>query len=734
MRYHRITLAAMAALGLAACGTDTSTPPQLAPPSTENLAHWDEKAGLLAATSCEDALAVLQQMARTEMLMTLESERRWYHENDWAPVGDEYYGGGYVTADAASYEAPQEGGAAPSSGPAQGGGSGEAGSASGKSYSDTNVQIGGVDEADVVKTDGDRIFTLSGGDLVIVQAWPADAMTELARVSVAGWPTSLYLVGDRVAVLSQALREELVRYPEADTNGYDYGSKGGWWSPMTVVTLIDVSDPASPAVVATHAFDGNLNATRRIGDRLYLVQVGEQPLYDLYYSPDIYTNQDVDAAFDALRDENEARIAETTLEDWLPSHFEAGADGVYGPGHLVTPCTEVYGSVSFSGSGVLTTITLDLGVEEPTPTGTSVGGSWGTVMMSTDALYLAATNWSWWWWFEDDEDAVVETQIHELALDELTGRATYVASGKVPGTVLNQFAMDELDGRLRVATTDPDWSWSAWGEDASESFLTILEPENGVLKQRGQVGGLGMGEEIQSVRFVGERGYVVTFRQTDPLYVIDLSDPDAPAVSGELKVPGFSSYMHPIDDGHLLTIGSDATDEGQLTGLQLQIFDVTDPSAPTQTFKQTFGSGWDTWSEAQWDHHAFVYYASRKLLALPMDGWDESEDGAGWYGTYHSQLRLFHVDAETGLQDAGVIDQDGLVKLADPQGQCEPWVWSGGQARITRGLFIEDTVYALSSLGLTAHDLDHLDAGAIGTVSLLPPADPVTACGVWYYY
>ena len=737
MRYCEITLAVMAALALSACASDTPTSSDHGLPWNGDLARWDQKAGLLAATSCEDALATLHEMARTEMMMKLENERRWYQSPSDYVYGEDDYDPGWSTSDAVSYESSEESSApatgtgpvATSEGPSNEGGMVEAGG-SGRSYSDTNVQIAGVDEADVLKTDGEHIFTVSGDDLVIVQAWPADAMKELARVRIAGQPGSLYAIGDKVAVLSEASREMLTPLSGSDSSVYDYGWVGGVWgsSPMTVVTLVDVSDPSKPAVIATHAFDGTLSGTRRIGDRLYLVQVGEQPLYGLDYSPDVTYSWEVDAAFEVLRKQNEARIAETTLEDWLPTHFAAGPDGVFDPGHLVTPCSEVYGSVGFSGSGVLTMITLDLSTEAPAPIGTSIAGSWSTIMMSTNALYLAATNWSWWWWFEENEGTMVETQIHELDLDELTGRATYLASGKVPGTLLNQFAMDELDGLLRVATTEPD----QWGTGASQSFLTILEPQGGVLKQRGQVGGLGEGEEIKSVRFVGERGYVVTFQQTDPLYVVDLRDPDAPAVTGALKVPGFSSYIHPIDEGHLLTVGSDATDTGMVTGVSLQIFDVTDPTAPKQAFKQTFGTG-EAWSEAQWDHHAFVYYASRKLLALPVEGWEQSGDGADWYGAYHSQLRLFQVDMETGFQDAGTIDHDNLMARARAQGQCDPWYGYGGLAHITRGLFIEDKVYALSGLGITAHDLDQPNARMIATISLLPDyGSSVCADGMYY--
>lgn len=704
MRHARLALTALCgAVALGACESDTAAPPATFMPAPElaDQMGWDKKAGLLAAQSCDDALGMLHQMATTDMLLSLESQRRYAHES--ATQQDDY--------------PPRE--------DASAGGAGDPGAAASaaESHSETTAQIEGVEEADIVKTDGHTIYTLVGDELILVQAWSADSMAELARVAVPGWGHSLHLSGDRVVVLSIGSREILTGPSTLGPLGGVFGpSPASIWDPVTVVTVVDVSDPAAPTVAAQHAFEGNLQATRRIGDRLYLVQMSRPPLDALESWPSLAPGAsvaDIHAAFTAMRARNEARIAETTLEDWLPAAYEADPNGVFGPGELVTPCTAVYGSVAFSGAGVITTITMGLGADAAAPYGASVGGSWSTVMMSREALYLASTNYAWWFYWEDDPDAVITTQLHELALDGLTGRATWVASGLVPGTVLDQFAMDEYQGRLRVATAIPDWRSDA--VNTNEGILTVLEPQGEALAQTGQVGGLGKGGLIRSVRLVGDRGYVETFRQSDPLTVVDLTDPAAPAVSGELQASGFSTYIHPLDDAHLLTIGTDTTDQGQGTGMLLQIFDVSDPTAPKQTHAQSYDAGWGSWSEAQWDHHAFVYYPSRKLLALPMF----SREGANGesLAIYHSVLRLFRVDVDDGVQEAGVVDHDGLVAMADPQQECFTWSWMySSQSYIRRGVFVEDTVYAVSSLGVTAHDVDDLEADPVATVSLMSPA------------
>jgi hypothetical protein len=210
------------------------------------------------------------------------------------------------------------------------------------------------------------------------------------------------------------------------------------------------------------------------------------------------------------------------------------------------------------------------------------------------------------------------TDIHRFDITD-PARAVYDMSGHVDGSLLGQFALDEHDGNLRVATTT-GLSWAGAGEEVpeSESHVVVLAPGDGAFERVGEVGGLGPGEDIHSVRFLGDVGYVVTFERTDPLYTLDLADPAAPRVAGELEIPGYSAYLHPVADGWLLGVGQDATEDGRTTGTQVSLFDVRDPAAPTRVAQVAFpGAG----SAAESDHRAFLWWADAGLAAIPLSTW-----------------------------------------------------------------------------------------------------------------
>jgi len=192
-----------------------------------------------------------------------------------------------------------------------------------------------------------------------------------------------------------------------------------------------------------------------------------------------------------------------------------------------------------------------------------------------------------------------------------------VASGEVEGRLLNQFAMSEYNGDLRVATTTDDWG--GFGE-RSESTVYVLRPNGDELEQISSIGGLGRDEQIFAVRFLGDVGYVVTFRQIDPLYVLDLSDPENPVLDGELKIPGYSAYLHPVGDGLLLGVGQDANEDGRTLGTQLSLFDVSDPTNPERISTLPIGGQ----SEVEWDPKAFLYWQPDGTIVLPVSpGWND---------------------------------------------------------------------------------------------------------------
>jgi uncharacterized secreted protein with C-terminal beta-propeller domain len=257
---------------------------------------------------------------------------------------------------------------------------------------------------------------------------------------------------------------------------------------------------------------------------------------------------------------------------------------------------------------------------------------------------------------------------------------------------LNQFSLDESDdGVLRVATTN------SFGDRAS-SGVYALAASAGNLQTIGSVTGLAPGEQIYSVRFIGDRGYVSTFRQVDPLFVIDLANPAKPRVVGELKVPGFSSYLHPLDATHLLGIGRDVDpDTGRVRGLQLSIFDVGNPANPKRSATYTFeGDGWQSWSAALWDHHALSWFAQQGILALPV------QQGDWWQGS--DGLVVFKVDTSSpaGFTKLGEITHDGTVQ---------------------RSVRIGEFLYSVSAGAVKVHRLD-APTVEVGSTRLTAAVDP----------
>ena len=303
-------------------------------------------------------------------------------------------------------------------------------------------------------------------------------------------------------------------------------------------------------------------------------------------------------------------VRNSTIDNWVPYFVLTNAAGdVIDEGAMVD-CDRARHPQEFAGLNMLSVLSIDVGRGLRVADATGVLASGQTVYASTDNLYVATQRWFDWRILEADAENQdfegVTTQIHQFDISDDT-RTEYVASGSVTGFLLNQFAMSELEGRLRVAsTTEPDWR--RWGDFEQESMITILEPQDSELVVVGMVAGLGKGERIYSVRFIEETAYVVTFRQTDPLYTVDLSDPSDPKVLGELKILGYSAYLHPLGDDLLLGVGQDADERGRVEGTQVSIFDVSDPANPERIAQLTLAKGSN--SAVEYDHRAIPLLGS----------------------------------------------------------------------------------------------------------------------------
>ncbi|MEX0846195.1 MAG: beta-propeller domain-containing protein [Ilumatobacteraceae bacterium] len=448
---------------------------------------------------------------------------------------------------------------------------------SGTSYSATNTQEAGVDEGDVVETDGTHLFVAGPDGVRIVDVERAGVVESLV---VPEGSHQLLLDGVRLLVVTQP-------YSGAQD---------------TVASLFDVTDVDAPVLVRRTHLEGRITATRAVDGIARLVLTSSLADRLPFVRPDTF-GLDEDLALAANREV----VTSSPIGEWLPRSFDEAADGSFGPMRAALDCSTVAAPVEDAGLGISWIASIDMRGDGAATGAAGVVSNGETVYASADHLYIATQPWNWMR-YDGATPTPPPTIIHQFALSD-DGGATYVASGKVEGRLVNQFAMSELDGDLRVAVTVDDWT----GGSPSVSSVHVLRPDGTDLAEIGAIGGLGKTEQIYAVRFIGTQAYVVTFRQTDPLYVIDLADPTAPVLTGELKIPGYSAYLHPVGDGLLLGVGQRADDNGRVQGTQLSLFDVRDPALPQQLSTLMIGGS----SDAEWDHHAFMFWPEDGTIAIP---------------------------------------------------------------------------------------------------------------------
>ena len=544
-------------------------------------------------------------------------------------------------------------------------------------YSGTNVQEEGVDEPDMVKTDGSRLYVMTASRLHIFDLRSGEPKLT-GSLGLRGFGHQILVSGDRVLALTTYYDDPALEpqpKPEART-----ATMPAYWGgePATRLFEIDVSDAAAPKLLNTLTVEG-FYVSARLRDSVARVVVSTPPSPWRIQSDETTTAEEAEAA-------HRRAIRRTKLSTWVPDGVLR--DRVRDRRRMLrmVACDEVRRPVSFSGPGMLSVLTVDLARGLKPLDSDSLMTDAQTIYASKRSLFVATERW-----FDPDRadpEATVDpgrfTAIHRFGIADPES-AEYRASGQVRGFVLNQFALSEHEGALRVATTDqPPWRMGAEQRE-SESYVTVLDESAGALRPLGQAGGLGKGERIYAVRFMGDRGYVVTFRQVDPLYTLDLSNPRAPAVRGELKIPGFSSYLHPIGDDLLLGLGQDANEEGQTRGTQLSLFDVSDLSAPTRLHQRSLGDGAS--SEAEYDHHAFLYWPATKLSVVPLTQY--RSEGDAFYGAVG-----FEVDRDRGITEIGRLQHDGGEHAY--------------QGTIRRSLVARGRLFTVSDRGVLASTLDTL--------------------------
>jgi uncharacterized secreted protein with C-terminal beta-propeller domain len=507
-------------------------------------------------------------------------------------------------------------------------------------FSQTNVQVLGVDEADSVKTDGKFLYTLGSQVLSIIDTLSLDLVHQQA---VDGTPVGLYLRGNRLTVISYTWRLKPLVLPAGVRLEGD--SLQGYWGPFpqeveeyVQVSVLDVSDPSAPTVAEETQLDGYYVDSRSIGDRLYMVvsnplhvpgprYVADGPTHIKYESKQSYIDW----------------INSGGMETGLPGYTSTTADGQSTHGTFVdgSQLWVKEGTTSLAYQGTTSVALLDIADDRPDEVKSTTVVGWNpTVYASAGAMYLASPYAEW-------DPAIGEvTPVVKFMLG--SDAVPLVATARVHGNILNSFSMDESGQYFRVATNE------GWGTDATNSVF-VLDQVGSELRLTGSAKGIASGERIYSARFIGDRGYLVTFQRTDPLFTLDLSDPTAPKVAGELVIPGFSNYLQPVDATHLLGLGQTADADGHVGAAQLSLFDVSNIANPRRTAVYTVDDGDPNTTDAiaDTDHHAFAYFPAQGILAFPVREYSYNA------GDWQSRTEVVRVDVDNGFAALGSITHPG---------------------------------------------------------------------------
>jgi inhibitor of cysteine peptidase len=554
------------------------------------------------------------------------------------------------------------------------------GGESASDYSTTNIQVEGVDEADIIKNDGKYIYVVSGNKVVIVNAYPAENMEVLSEIEIEnGSIGEIFLNEDKLIVFANEY--SYVPYARVACYGcvmppYEYKE------PRTFVHVYDIKDREEPELDSEFSVTGNYYSSRMIGDYVYVI-----------------TNQ---------------YIQEDVV---LPSVYEDGDVRVIEP-------TDIY-YTDIKDYGFQYTIVLALDVDTgETSEKAVITGRTQNMYVSQKNIYTTMTKYrSWYQELADGDEDTEKTLINKISIDEMD--IQFVSNGEVPGHILNQFSMDEHEDNFRIATT----IGNMWDEEnPSRNNVYVLDEE---LEVVGELEDLAPGERIYSVRFMGDRGYIVTFKKVDPLFVIDLEDPSNPNVLGKLKIPGYSDYLHPYDENHIIGIGKDTVEaeeelkEGRgmdfawYQGVKMAIFDVSDVENPVELHKVVIGDR-GTSSDALHNHKAFLFDREKELLVLPINLYQISEEEknkeyTGWgipYGTFTFQgAYVYKINLEDGFDLKGRISHyPGKQMDEDDKDDYSSYrLQQNWKRNVQRALYMDDILYTFSQEIIKANDLDDLD-------------------------
>jgi inhibitor of cysteine peptidase len=549
----------------------------------------------------------------------------------------------------------------------------------GSDFSTTNIQVQGVDEADIVKTDGEYIYMISNNNLIIAKAYPGEKAEILSQTELEITPQELFLHNNKILIFGHSYFE----YPTAKRPAQMIYPPRSFST--TTVKIFDISNKQEPELERSIDFEGSYLSSRKIDSQVYFVIRNPVQVYDF----------------------NEVEPA-----DIIPRIKDSKSSEEFTP---ASKCMDVDYFIPIYPRNFITVASLDIQNSQESLKTKVILGSGENVYASLNNLYIAETNYNYGPVLEEEtpvsNDIPSNTQntiIHKFSLNN--GNTEYQGKGEAPGRILNQFSMDEYKDHFRIATTSE--SRSGKREFITNNNIYIFNKD---LKLVGSLEDLAPGESIFSARFMGEKGYLVTFKKVDPLFVIDLSNPQNPKVLGKLKIPGFSDYLHPYDENHIIGIGKDTVeaevewgDFAWYQGLKLAIFDVTDVENPKQMHVEIIGDR-GTDSDALHNHKAFLFDRQKELLIIPVrlaEIKDKENMPQNSYGDFTFQgAYVYNLNLEDGFKLKGRIthyEDDEIFKKSG-------YYFYGDDYNVQRALYIEDILYTISNGKIKLNTLNNLE-------------------------
>ena len=606
-------------------------------------------------------------------------------------------------------------------------------SASASTYSETNIQVAGVDELDIVKNDGKYIYTVNGNKVVIVDAYPAKSMKIVSELEFDNSVNGIFIEDGKLIVIESSYRYSIYGGAELDVVvskevAADFVVPQQSSSEVKI-HIYDISSDiiSKPDLIETFVLDGNYYSARLIDGVVYVIGTkyidSSAPGIPVFRAGNDVKS--VDASSIYYPGYYESNLIFTSVMaidiedlDYEGDVFLTGANSVIyvSENAIYLTSQKSYDYIEVD-AGALQVIVDSLPGD--------FGNRAGKVIDSNDEHYvkydkinqimqeyfnklsasekkdfeekLAKANNEY---YIDVSKSYEKTVIHRISIDGLD--ISYSGTSDVPGYILNQFSMDEFGGNFRIATTTGGFS----GIGNSLNHLYVLNEDLDIV---GSVEDIAQGERIYSARFVGDKAYMVTFRQVDPLYVIDLSNPSNPEILGYLKVTGFSNYLQPIGDNLLLGIGREASLEGRSQGLKISLFDISDFENPREVDKYVVKSDW-SYSEAEYEHKAVLFDDALDLLVIPVTYSEQlGQKWEYWQGAFAFTV----TDDDISLK--GKIDHDKKTgKVENDYGY--------GIGYVQRSLFMDEVLYTVSSQMIKANAVS--DLAYISDVEL-PTQEPV---------